>query len=181
MTTDDIQGEIQKYVQALETNYMETIKELRGGIDRERLRTRKATADKVNETTEKNELESLFVDCIEEVRKDIMKRRLKNDIYSKKLQTVNSQKNSEEAREFEQSLLKLSQLTKNRVKLTDFTVRDKCMLLDLFVNNEKTLLRIYEALFPHRAGNAGAFGAGNPMAIGSKEKQITLRNSQISQ
>lgn len=101
MTTDDIQAEIQKYVQALETNYMETVKELRGGIDRERLRTRKVTADKVNETTEKNELESLFVDCIEEVRKDIMKRRLKNDIYSKKMQTVSSQKNSEEAREFE--------------------------------------------------------------------------------
>lgn len=63
------------------------------------------------------------------------------------------------------------------MKLTDFTVRDKCMLLDLFVNNEKTLLRIYEALFPHRAGNAGA----NPAFAGSKEKQITLRNSQISQ
>jgi hypothetical protein len=36
------------------------------------------------------------------------------------------------------------------------------MLLDLFVNNEKTLLRIYEALFPHRAGNTGgsSLGAG---------------------
>ena len=78
---------------------METIKDLRSNIDKERLRTRKATAEKVNETNEKNELESLFVDCIEEVRKDIMKRRLKNDIYNKKLQTVN--KNSEEAREFE--------------------------------------------------------------------------------
>lgn len=175
MSADDVQAEIAKYVQALETNYMETIKELRGGLERERLRTRKATAEKVNETTEKNELEGLFVDCIEEVRKDIMKRRLKNDIYNKKLQTVN--KNSEEAREFEQSLLKLSQLTKNRVKLADFTVRDKCMLLDLFVNNEKTLLRIYEALFPHRAGN----GNGAQMPLGSKEKQITLRNSQISQ
>jgi hypothetical protein len=34
--------------------------------------------------SEKNELESLFVDAIEEVRKDIMKRRLKNEIYNKK-------------------------------------------------------------------------------------------------
>jgi hypothetical protein len=38
----------------------------------------------VNTTTEKNDLENLFVDCIEEVRKDIMKRRLKNEIYNKK-------------------------------------------------------------------------------------------------
>jgi hypothetical protein len=41
------------------------------------------------------------------------------------------------------------------VKLSDFTVRDKCNLLDLFVNNEKTLLKIYEALFPHRAAVQG--------------------------
>lgn len=45
---------------------------------------RKFHAEKVNGHTEKNELESLFVDCIEEVRKDIMKRRLKNEIYNKK-------------------------------------------------------------------------------------------------
>jgi len=45
---------------------------------------RKVNSDKVNITTEKNELEGLFVDCIEEVRKDIMKRRLKNEIYNKK-------------------------------------------------------------------------------------------------
>jgi len=53
-------------------------------IDREKNKIRKVVADKVNDNTEKNELESLFVDCIEEVRKDIMKRRLKNEIYNKK-------------------------------------------------------------------------------------------------
>ena len=35
--------------------------------------------------------------------------------------------------------------------MEDFTPRDKYHLLDLFVNNERTLLKIYEALFPHRA------------------------------
>lgn len=60
------------------------------------------------------------------------------------------------------------------MKLSDFTVRDKCNLLDLFVNNEKTLLKIYEALFPHRAANQG--GAVMQGSAG-KDKQITLRNS----
>jgi len=107
MQKDDIKGEITKYVQALESNYMETIKELRIHIDREKNKARKVTADKVNENTEKNELEGLFVDCIEEVRKDIMKRRLKNEIYNKKkFQQI--EKNSEEAREFEESLLRLA-------------------------------------------------------------------------
>jgi len=37
--------------------------------------------------------------------------------------------------------------------MSDFTSKDKCNLLDLFVNNEKTLLKVYEALFPHRAAS----------------------------
>ena len=76
-------------------------------LDKERLKSKKVQAERVNENTEKNELEGLFVDCIEEVRKDIMKRRLKNEIYNKKkFQQV--ERNSEEAREFEESLLKLA-------------------------------------------------------------------------
>lgn len=51
--------------------------------------------------------------------------------------------------------MRLAALAKNRIKITDFTVRDRCNLLDLFVTNEKTLLKIYEALFPHRATGAG--------------------------
>ena len=33
---------------------------------------------------ERNDLEQLFVECIEEVRKEIMRRRLKNEIYTRK-------------------------------------------------------------------------------------------------
>jgi len=85
-----------------------------------------------------------------------MKRRLKNEIFNKKkFQQI--EKNTEEAREFESSLLKLASLAKNRVKISDFSNKDKANLLDLFVNNERTLLKIYEILFPHRASpNAGA-------------------------
>jgi L-cysteine desulfidase len=109
MTKDDMQAEITKYVQALETNYMDTIKDLKLTIERERIKSRKVTAERVNENTEKNELEGLFVDCIEEVRKDIMKRRLKNEIYNKKFQQASAAvKNTDEAREFEESLLRLA-------------------------------------------------------------------------
>lgn len=81
-----------------------------------------------------------------------MKRRLKHEIQSKKKYKP-FDKDSDEAREFEESLLKLAQLAKNRIKLADFTSQDKLSLLDLFVNNEKTLLKIYEALFPHKNTN----------------------------
>ena len=41
-------------------------------------------------------------------------------------------------------------MQKNKVKISDFTPKDKYNLLDLFVNNEKTLMRVYEALFPQK-------------------------------
>ena len=78
-----------------------------------------------------------------------MKRRLRHEIQSKKNYRA-PHPNSDEAREFEESLLKLANLAKNKVRLTDFSSQDKCNILDLFVNNEKTLLKIFEALFPHR-------------------------------
>lgn len=107
MNKDDIKDEILKYVQALETNYTDTIKDLKISIERERAKLRRYQSSKVNEHSEKNDLEGLFVDCIEEVRKDIMKRRLKNEIYNKKkFQQI--EKNSEEAKEFEESLLRLA-------------------------------------------------------------------------
>ena len=104
-------------------------------LDKEKSKAKRANFDRVNEVTQKNELENLFVECIEEIRKDIMKRRLKNEIFNKKkFQQID--KNSEEAIEFEQSLLKLAQLAKNRVKISEFTSKDRNNLLDLFVNNE---------------------------------------------
>lgn len=41
-------------------------------------------SDQTNAKMEKNDLEGLFVECIEEVRKEIMRRRLKNEIYTRK-------------------------------------------------------------------------------------------------
>jgi len=84
MQADRIQSEVVKYVQALETNYCETIKDLKVLVEKERMKKRKSIAENVNQTQERNEMETLFVGCIEEVRKDIMKRRLKNEIYNRK-------------------------------------------------------------------------------------------------
>ena len=97
-----------------------------------------------------------------------MKRRLKTEIQNKK-KFKPIDRDSEEAKEFEESLLKLAQLAKSKIKISEFTPVDRCNLLDLFVNNEKTLLKIYEACFPHRSNNftdpnqsmISSIGAGN--------------------
>ncbi len=84
MSRDGQKVEITNYVQVLETNYNDTIRDLKDFIKKEETRNKKLYFEKVNDTVEKSELESLLVECIEEVRKDIMKRRLKNEIYNKK-------------------------------------------------------------------------------------------------
>jgi hypothetical protein len=143
-SSDQKKEELKKYMQAVETRFTNISKDLRIKLEKERKKRIKTESVKVNEATTKNELETIFVDCIEEVRKDIMKRRLKTEIQNKK-RFKPIDKDSEEAKEFEESLLKLAQLAKDKIKITEFTPIDRCNLLDLFVNNEKTLLKIYEA------------------------------------
>ena len=167
-------SELKLYMQAVETRFNNNLKELRNKVEKERKKRIKIESFKVNDATNKNELETIFVDCIEEVRKDIMKRRLKNEIQNKK-RFKPIDKDSEEAKEFEESLLKLAQLAKNKIKISEFTPIDRWNLLDLFVNNEKTLLKIYEAWFPHRTNN---FADPNQNMSGSTGMNSSRPNHQ---
>ena len=63
---------------------MDAIRDLRGMIEKEKKASKKVLSKRTNISTERGELESLFIECIEEVRKDIMKRRLKNEIQNRK-------------------------------------------------------------------------------------------------
>jgi hypothetical protein len=58
-----------------EVKYVDTIKHLKNQIDSEKKNARSLRAEKVNFIMQKNELEEFFLSCIEEVRKDIVKRR----------------------------------------------------------------------------------------------------------
>lgn len=58
-----------------ELKYVDTIKHLKSSIDVEKKHARSLKADKVNFLTQRNELEEFFLQCIEEVRKDIVKRK----------------------------------------------------------------------------------------------------------
>ena len=140
----------------------------------------------MSEVNFKGDMENLFVECIEETRKTIMKRRLKSEILnSKKLDKIDQ--TSQEAKDFEQSLLKLAEMAKSRVKISDFTNRDKTNMLELFVNNEKTLLKIYEILFPHRAGPNAGSGVSQSMVAdagnvyGQSALRVLTRGSGRSQ
>ena len=170
MTKNEIKIETQGYVQVLETNYTDKIRELKIENEREKRRVAQEKTKKTVKTMEKNDLEQLFVRCVEDMRKEIIRRRLKAEVTARKkisgsvaLATINQSSNSlqksmshlsdgsgldaEGTHEFEETLSKLADLAKGRVKFEEFTQADRHNLLDLFVNNERTLLKIYEVLF----------------------------------
>ena len=44
----------------------------------------------------------------------------------------------------------MTNLAKDKIKISEFTQSDRNNLLDLFVNNQVTLIKIYETLFPKK-------------------------------
>ena len=84
MTKNEIKNETQGYVQVLETNYTDKIRELKVENEREKRRVAQEKTKKTVKTMEKNDLEQLFVRCVEDMRKEIIRRRLKAEVTARK-------------------------------------------------------------------------------------------------
>ena len=84
MTQQEIKNETKDYVQVLETNYTDKIRDLRTQIDRMKKRLVNERTKSVVTSVEKSDLEQLFVNCVEDVRKDIIRRRLKAEVSARK-------------------------------------------------------------------------------------------------
>ena len=63
-------------------------------------------------------------------------------------QTTSRDNQTDDQANFEETILKLVDFAKTKVKFEDFTQTDKQNLIDLFVNNETTYSFIYRSLFP---------------------------------
>ena len=71
-------------MQVLETNYTDKIRDLKIEIERMKRKFVQENSKKVVQTMEKNDLEQLFVRCVEDMRKEIIKRRLKAEVSARK-------------------------------------------------------------------------------------------------
>ena len=136
----------------METSYTEVVRDLKRDLKQQEARFRKIVGQGTNSVIERTELECLFLECIEYVRRDIMRTRIKTELTSRTHPRTTHSKlmPDDQTVQFEESLLKLSDLNRGKIKLEDFSQRDKYHLLDLFVNNEQTLLTIYDCLFPNK-------------------------------
>lgn len=90
----------------------------------------------MKDVIEKKDLEQLFVDCVEDMRRNIIRRRLRAEVDARKKvgvpkakktieTTFGEQSNksfeNKQVAEFEESLEKLAEMAKGRVKLNEFT------------------------------------------------------------
>lgn len=132
----------------LENNYTSIIEKLKQTSSKVKKDAKGHQTKNVARVSERTDLENLFVTCVDEVRKIVIKRRLQAEIHMRQGPSVgrDSQLNGHES--LDGSLAKLADVAQERIKFEDFTPGDRNHLLDLFVNNEQTLIKFYELLFP---------------------------------
>ena len=127
-----------------EFKYQDIINSLKDKLKMQKRKTTEANSDKVNYFAHKNDLEDFFLNCIEEVKKDISKRKNMADSFSqKKLNRSSSE-----------VIGKSGGILKNKnvkgPKLEQFTKTDKKKVIELLISNEQVLLFLYEQLFPYQ-------------------------------
>eukprot|EP00743_Colponemidia_sp_Colp-15_P003311 GILK01003576.1.p1 GENE.GILK01003576.1~~GILK01003576.1.p1 ORF type:complete len:525 (+),score=74.49 GILK01003576.1:89-1663(+) len=120
--------------------YVEIISHLKGQLEQEKKNVRILKAAKSTFVSEKNELEEFFLQCVEEVRKEIMKRRARSSAH--RLSAPVSRNQRHPASEMPQ--------------LDEFTAADRRRVIELLLSNEDVLIFLYERLFPHRATSSPA-------------------------
>ena len=128
--TAEVFYDIEKYIKNIEERYEDRIARVKMDLKEEKKRILSVSVQKSSEYFEKSELEALFLDCVDEVRKEVIKRRTQN-LFTQKFQ----KRSPSPARPDRNSL----------------TSSDKKKILELLVSNEKVLILIFEKLFPHKS------------------------------
>lgn len=110
--------------------YEESANHLKSVIKAEKKRNQSNSLISSQIFSQKNDLENLFLECVEEVKREVTKRRVQSITYQK-------------------YPTKLLPLPKEKEQI--FTPGDKRKIIELLVGNEKVLILLYESLFPLRA------------------------------
>lgn len=116
-----------------QSKFVSTIKHLQSQIDIQKKSMKLQNAVCANYFLEKGELEDFFLDCIEEVKKDIKRRKSQQILHSKYLSS--SQKS-------------LNKPSTDEVSLKEFTVTDKRKVIELIVTREEVIKMLQELIFP---------------------------------
>ena len=116
-----------------EQRYLKTIKHLQNQLEAQKKTLQLQKSASANYLLEKGELEDFFIQCIEIVRKEVVRRK---------------QSNKRIARSFSSKSLRNQKPKAEEVKLESFTHNDKKKVMELFVSSEEVLSQIQQKIFP---------------------------------
>ena len=107
-------------------------------LENERKTSRDLKNEKTNYYSRRNQLEELFLNCVEETRRDIERRK---SVTLARTNNLNSHLHKGPSKKHDDSL-------ESAIKNEHFTSTDKRKVLELLLSNENVLLFLYEKLFP---------------------------------
>mmetsp|Transcript_17305 Transcript_17305/g.31176 ORF Transcript_17305/g.31176 Transcript_17305/m.31176 type:complete len:367 (+) Transcript_17305:3808-4908(+) len=141
------------YFKQIESRYTETAAHLRKQLENEEKILRDLQRGRVDYNLDKGEIEDIFMECIEEVKKEIAARKAKTVQFTHR------------------SPLR-KRLEDQEVKLEQFTDADKRKVIELLVSKEDVLAFLYSKLFPDKK-EAG-------LSINASTISNQISNSRVS-
>lgn len=120
------------YFKQIESRYIETAAHLRKQLENEERNLRDLQRGRVDYNLDKGEIEDLFMQCIEEVKQEILARRAKALQFSHRSPVRRAKSDAAE------------------VRLEQFTEADKRKVVELLVSKEEVLTFLYSKLFPEK-------------------------------
>ena len=126
----EVYFELEKYIKNIENRCEDRLGKLKTDVKEEKKRILSTSVQHSTNYFEKSELEVLFLSCVDEVRKEVIKRRTQN-LFAQKFQKRSP--------------------SPGRPDRNNLTSADKRKILELLVSNEKVLILIFEKLFPHKS------------------------------
>jgi hypothetical protein len=128
------------------------LRKMRFQRDQEKAQAQALRAERISEGSSRKELEEFFIDCVEDVKKSIDRRRRKAAATGK-------------LTEVQELLLQ------KPVELHDFMAQDRKKVVEMLLGKDEVLSTLFDSLFPN---NRNEGGGGNQVEVGEADDLATL-------
>lgn len=125
-------------------NYLAVIDKLRNELKKEKSRNQRMECELNKMRLERNKLESIFIDCIEETRKSILTRRIRENLKNQKSTKMNLFKTQSRIFDVNNPLFANYDIN---TKYDTFSASDKQQILEKFLFNEEVSRVLRNCLF----------------------------------
>ena len=123
---------------------------MRERLEREKKKQRLLKANlPFTRAIDKNEYETLFFDCVECVRKEVARRKLKGEMLNKRVFMNSLRATHRSVAESTVNSMEPGVFVK-QAKLDELKQCDRIHILDLFVHNEKAITKVFDLIFPSK-------------------------------